>query len=399
MRVLHVINSLGVGGAERSLAELLPQLSRAGIDNSVVCLYVNPAGVHPKVEAAGYRVDVVGRARGPALRRIRALLREQRPDLVHTTIFDADILGRVATVGLPCRVLTSLVNTTYDGVRLADTSIPSWKLAGAKAVDRLTARRLTDHFHAISGAVRDSAVRHLGIRPEQITVVERGRDLSRLGEPGTDRRAMVRERLGLAEDAEVVLHVGRQERQKGLEGLLEAVARLAPAHPRLVLVQAGRPGLSTPELERRCQQPDLAGRVRFLGQYDAVGDLLSAADVFAFPSIYEGLGGSLLEAMAMGLPSVVTDVPALVDVVEGGVAGLVVPNGDAGRLAAGIAQLLDDPDFATAMGKRARQVFDRRFTLEHSARGMVDLYESVLTTPDSSAITRASRGVRPQTNR
>lgn len=377
MKVLHVINGLGTGGAERSLAELLPLLAVAGIDSSVACLVRKPEGVHAQVEAAGYPVTVIGSDRLSAVRRLRALITADQPDVVHTTIFEADVIGRVAAAGQRCKVVSSIVNTTYDGLRLADTQINPAKFAAAKMLDRVTARRLTDHFHAISPAVRDSAIAHLGLRPERVTVIERGRDLARLGRASIDRRNAVRAMLGVPADAEVVLSVGRQEPQKDQALLLRAVATLTSTRPRLTVLHVGRAGKATAELERLAATTELAGRVRFLGHRDDVGDLLAASDVFAFPSVYEGLGGSVLEAMALGAPVVVSDAPALVDVVEGGRGGLVVPVGDAAALAAAVERLLDDRALAAALAQQARQIFADRFTLERSAGRMVDMYAQV----------------------
>ena len=377
MRVLHIIGSLGRGGAEQSLAEMLPIFTEAGIDSALVCLSRAPQGVHDLVEDAGYPVSVVGTRRVTAVLRIRRAIKEWRPDVVHTTISEASMLGRVAAAGLPCRVMSSLVNTTYDGVRLADPGINRYKFAASKGVDRFTARHLTDHFHAITGAVRDSAITHLRLRPERVTVVERGRDLARLGEPSADRRCAVRDALGLAEDAEVVLNIGRQEYQKDHATLLEAIARLASSRPRLVLLQAGREGKATPQTARLVEDLGVAERVHFLGFRRDVGDLLAASDAFAFPSIYEGLGGSVLEAMAMRVPIVVTDVPALVEVVESGRGALVVPVRDPSALAEAIETLLEDRVAASEMAERAQQIFFERFTLQRSAGRMVELYRKV----------------------
>ncbi len=377
MHVLHVINGLGTGGAERSLAEMLPLMREAGVESTIACLSRKSEGVHASVEVAGFPVHVIGSERVRAIRRLRALIDALRPDLVHTTIFEADLLGRLAAVGKPCKVLTSLVNTTYDGVRVADAELNPMKVRAAQALDSLTARRLTDQFHAITAAVRDSAVKHLGIDAQRVTVVERGRSLDRLGAPSADRRRAVRAALELADDTEVVLNVGRQEPQKAQAVLLEAIAKLAPSRPRLTLLQAGREGKSTAELQSAASDLGLADRVRFLGHRDDVGDLQSAADVFAFPSVYEGLGGSVLEAMAMRTPTVVTDVPALVEVVEGGRGGLVVPVGDPSALARAVERLLDDQQFAAGLAEQAAAIFDSRFTLERSAARMVNLYAHV----------------------
>lgn len=378
MRVLHIITSLGAGGAERSLAEMLPAFDAAGIESSIACMVRKPDGVHESVESAGYTVRVVGADRLKATRRIRRVIGAWEPDIVHTTLFDADVLGRLAALGKPCKVLTSLVNTTYDGVRVADTGINPFKFAAAKAVDRTTARYMTDHFHAISSAARDSAIRHMGIPSDRITVVNRGRNLERLGTPSRERRAAVRCKLDLPSDAEVVLHTGRQELQKGLGALLEAIVTLMAERPHLVMLQAGREGKATQDLHRIMINAGVATRIRFLGHRADVGDLLAASDVFVFPSIYEGAGGSVLEAMAMRVPIVVSDIPALSDVVEPGRAGVVVPVGDRSALAQAIGHLLDHPDEAAQMADRAQRIFLDRFTLERSVEGMVDLYGKVL---------------------
>jgi glycosyltransferase involved in cell wall biosynthesis len=377
VRVLHVINGLGAGGAERSLSELLPLLRDAGVDSAVACLWRRPEGVHDSVAAGGFPVHVVGSQKALAVRRLRGLINGWRPDVVHTTIFESDVLGRVAAAGTPATVLTSLVNTTYDGVRVADAGLNPAKLFAVKTIDAWTARHLTDHYHAITGAVRDSAVQHLGVPAERVSVIERGRDLGRLGDPSPSRRRRIRAALGLPDDAQVVLNVGRQEPQKAHRTLLEAAAKLIPSRPRLTLLQAGRAGKSTPELERAVDELGLADHVHFLGHREDVGDLHAAADVFAFPSVYEGLGGSVLEAMAMRTPIVVSDAPALVEVVERGRGGLVVPVGDSSALATSIAQLLDEPETARALSEQAHEIFLDRFTIERSAERMVQLYRRI----------------------
>jgi glycosyltransferase involved in cell wall biosynthesis len=377
VRVLHVINGLGAGGAERSLSELLPVLRDAGVDSAVACLWRKPEGVHDSVVAAGFPVHVVGSQKARAVRRLRGLIHGWRPDVVHTTIFEADVLGRLAAAGTPATVLTSLVNTTYDGVKVADAGLNPAKLLAVRTLDAWTARHLTDHFHAVSGAVRDSAVQHLGVARERVSVVERGRDLARLGNPSASRRRRTRAGLGLSADAQVVLNVGRQEPQKDHLTLLEAMAKLVPSRPRLTLLQAGRTGKCTPDLERAVDELGLADHVHFLGHREDVGDLHAAADVFAFPSVYEGLGGSVLEAMAMRTPIVVSDASALVEVVEGGRGGLVVPVGDSSALAVSIARLLDEPETASALREQAHEIFLDGFTLERSAGRMVQLYRSL----------------------
>ena len=374
MKILFVIDSLGAGGAERSLAELLPALEDAGIEPIIACLDHRTYGVEAEVVASGADVRFLPRRPIARLRGLRRIVAEESPDLIHTTILASNLVGRLASIGTRVKVLTSLVNTPYAPIRKQDPRVRPMALAAVRLVDIATARRLTDHFHAITEAVKSWAVADMGIDPSLITVVHRGRDPDRLGETGPERRRSARRALGLQDDDQVVLTVGRQEFQKGQRYLLEAVAALAPSRPHLRLLMAGRRGASSPELERLLASPGLAGRVHVLGHREDVPDLLAASDLFAFPSLFEGLGGSVLEAMALGLPIVASDLPAVREIVEEGKNALLVPIEDQDQLAEAIDRVLQDPNLARAFGQRSREIFLERFTSTRSTEAMIDLY-------------------------
>jgi glycosyltransferase involved in cell wall biosynthesis len=386
VKVLLLINGLGTGGAERSLAEMLPGLVDAGIRPVVACLYRRAEGVEAEVVAAGFDVRFVeGRRLLSRIGPLRRLIREEHPALVHSTIFDANLIGRLGAAGSRVPVLSSLVNVTYGPERLGDPNIRASRLAAVRLIDGWTARHLTAHFHAITEAVKRAAVAALRLDPDRISVIERGRDPARLGRPGPTRRREARRSLGLQDDHEVVLSVGRQEYQKGQRYLLEAVERLAPQRPRLVALVAGRGGQASPDLDRLRDGPGLRERVRFLGHRRDVPDILAAADVFAFPSLFEGLGGVLIEAMALEVPIVASDLPPVREVVEGR-AALMVPPAAPRHLASAMARLLDDRETAREMGRAGRQIFERRFTLERSTGRMVELYRRL-------AASRSGRGL------
>ena len=113
------------------------------------------------------------------------------------------------------------------------------------------------------------------------------------------------------------------------------------------------------------------------GHRDDAPEILAAADVFVFPSLYEGLGGSLIEAMALGLPIVASDLPAIREVVEPDRNAVLVPPGSPSELASAVEPLLGDEPRRKAMGARSRQIFEERFTLERSASRMIELFERV----------------------
>ena len=380
MKVMFVINSLGAGGAERSLFEMLPLFSRGGVDPTVVCLIRQDQGVQDSTRELGVDTRFINghgwMSRG---RELHTLVGNLRPDLLHTTIFEADVVGRLAAVGTDTPVLTSLVNTTYDPVRLQDPNIRRWRLAAVKGVDGWTARHLTTHFHAITEAVKDAAVRDLRVKPRDVTVIPRGRDAVRLGQPSPARRAKARKLLDLGADDVVLATVGRQEFQKGQWHLLEATASLIQQDPSLRLVIAGRRGNASNRLEEVIRTSSLNGEVRFLGHRDDAPEVLAAADVFVFPSLYEGLGGALIEAMALGLPIVASDLPAIREVVEADRNALLVPPGSSPALAAAVGALISDPERRRTMGERGRQIFQERFTLERSTSSMLELFAAVAT--------------------
>jgi glycosyltransferase involved in cell wall biosynthesis len=191
----------------------------------------------------------------------------------------------------------------------------------------------------------------------------------------------------LAAEDEVLVSVGRQSYQKGQIHMLDAMAELVRVRPRLVWVLAGAEGDATDQLVARRAALGLAGQVRYLGLRNDVAEVLAAADVFVHPSLYEGFPGALLEAMALGLPAVASDIAPVREAAEVDRTALVVPAGSPTLLAGAITTLLDHPDRAAAFGTRARKVFLDCYTAERSAARMAALLEQVAA--------RAARQRRP----
>ena len=383
-KYLFVINSFLAGGAERSLLELMPVLAERDIDPVVVTLYRREVGFEDEVRAGGWDVRQLGSGGWLGrIRELRKMIKAESPDLVYTSLFDADLVGRLAGVATRVPVVSNLANTAYDPARRSDPNVNTRRLALVQAADGFTARHFTDHFHAVSQAVSDSSVETLRIDPSNITVVYRGRDVSRLGEPSPERRAMSRGELALGADDEVIVTVGRQEDQKGHRVLIEAFAGVQEKRPKAVLLIVGREGHSTAELHGMVAELGLGASVRFLGHRDDVPDVLASADVFAFPSLYEGLGGAVIEAMALGLPIVASDIPALREVVKVGENAALVPPGDVSSLQSAVENLLSDSASMSRFGAESRKIFMSRFDGAVAARNLADLLENVASTGNS----------------
>lgn len=393
MKVLFVMNSLGTGGAERSTAELLPVLRDEGIEPVIVCMEHRTEGVEEDVLAEGYDVrflDAPAPLRGPGplvrasrlaqrVQTLRGILTDEQPAVMHTMLFEASLVGRLAAVGTDVPVVHSVVNTSYEPIRIAnDPNLRAWKMEVMRRFEGWMLRRYTTRVHAVAGAVEDYLVERLGVSPEKISVVHRGRHAERLGRRTAERRAAARDALGLADDAEVVLHVGRQEFQKGHEHLLTAARRLLAERPRAVLVLAGRRGNASQHIDAVLEQhPEWSERVHLLGHRHDVPDLMAAADVLAFPSLYEGAAGVLIEALALELPIVASDIPPHREVTDDGRLGWLVPPTQAGALAKALIHALEHPDEGRARAATGRRTFEQRYTHERSTKRMIELYRDV----------------------
>lgn len=376
VRVMYLLNGLGTGGAERSLTDLLPELRARGIEIVIVCLFRRELGVQSEV-VGSTEVHFIDAAtwRG-RIWSVRGYLRKLGPDLLHTTLFESDVIGRVAAIGTGIPVLSSLVNTSYVSARReVDRQLRKSRMEAARWIDGWTARHLVKQFHAITTAVKEAAVAHLRLSPDRIKVIGRGRDLSRLGEVTPLRRHQVRVSLGLDESDQVLLAIGRHEFQKGHVFLLEALAQLRARRPRLRLLIAGREGNATSQIRAAIESLALEGCVSLLGHRSDIGDLLSAADIFCFPSIYEGFGGAAIEAMAVGTPIVASDLPALREVLEDD--AILVPAQSANAIVEAINRLLDDPSRAEALADSAKARMTRDFSLTRIADQMAELYREV----------------------
>jgi glycosyltransferase involved in cell wall biosynthesis len=379
VRVLYLIDSLVPGGAEQSLAAMAVPLRDVGVTLEIAVLHQR-AGFGEGLVEAGVVVSCLAGPGGRAgwLARAVRLARLRRPDLIHTTLYEANLVGRATGVLTRTPVVSSLVNVPYGAEQRRAPGLDGWKVRGAHALDLTTARAVV-RFHAITAWVADVMAPRLRIDRDRIDVVPRGRDEAVLGRRTTERRARARADLGLEDPGSpVLLAAARQEHQKGLDTLLEAMPAVLATRPEVRLVVAGRRGNQTPLLEATVERLGLGEHARFLGVRSDVAELLCAADAFVVPSRWEGLGSVLLEAMALEAPIVVSDLPPVREVLPDEHHARFVPPGRPGELAAAVLASLADPEAAARRAEAARARFMQRFTIERVAREMAAFYERAL---------------------
>lgn len=384
-RVVHVIDSLGLsGGAEQQMAVNLRRFSDRRLEHHVICLYTAEGRTRSSELPAHIPIRILfptgerTRNRLKLILRLYGVIRVMRPALIHCTLPDASLAARISGILRNVPVIESLVNISHEPVRQIDNPrVTGTKLALHRLVDRLTIRSV-EHFHVLSEAVATSWAGAVGIPRERMTVIPRGLEIrgSSLGRAWT--RSELLEDLGLPGDSFVILNVGRQVAQKGQLYALRALPSILKRVPRAVFLSAGSEGGMTMSLRAESERLGLADRAIWLGVRDDIRSLMPAADVFVFPSLYEGLGVSLLEAMAAGLAVVVTDVPPMNELVEQGKTGMLVPPRDPEAIARAVRTLAMDEDLRRALGNLARAHVIANFDAEDTARRLEALYLDVL---------------------
>jgi len=377
MHILYFIDSLVSAGAEQSLAAVAPHLVEAGVKLDVAYLHERP-GLHDQLRSAGASVvHVGGSGRIEWARRATRMVRERRPDLVHTTLFEADIAGRIGARIARVPVVSSLVNEAYSERQFADPSVSNTRLRGAQACDRLTGRWVA-RWHAVSHAVAEPMAARLRIPRSRIEVIHRGRDERLLGERTIERAEAARASLVVESGTPLVLAAARHEYQKGLDLLIRSWPAVLQQVPDARLFVAGREGNQTIDLQALIESNGVSDSVTLLGARNDVAELLCAANVLVSPSRWEGINGTVLEAMALEAPVVATDIAPVREIAGGGDICASVPLEDPAALAHGIVETLGSRDLAAGRARRGRARFLSEFTIGAVAQRTLDFYSRVL---------------------
>ncbi len=355
-RILQFIDALIRGGAERVLVELAARLDRARFDPAVACF--RQEAFADELAAAGRRVHIVPKRRAfdiALLLRLRRLLRRERVAVVHAHDLQSATYGLLA--GRLARMPAIL---TVHGLGIFRQRRAAWLLP------RLG--RWLSRVVFVGHWLQRVAAEELGFRPRHPLVVHNGVDIERFS-PGPPDPAL-RAELRVGEGTPVVGSVGNLRAVKDYPCLLRAFACARVANATLVLVGDGP---ERPALEALARELGIAGAVRFAAARSDVPRVLRLFDVFALSSQTEGISLALLEAMATGLPAVVTAVGGNPEVAIGGETAALVPAGDAEKLGEALRSLLTDPARRAAWGQAARRRVEAKFSLDR----MVEAYEGI----------------------
>lgn len=362
-RILLLIPTLDRSGAEKQLALLATHLPRPEFSVQVVALTrggpyaadLKRAGVPLTVLGKRFKCDPV------AYWRLRRLLKEQRPDVLHTWLFAANAYGRLAGGRQP-----------PFKVVVSERCVDSWKSGWQLALDRrLAARttRLVGNSNSVAGFYRQ-----IGVSNDKLAVVHNGVDLPTIPDSA---RGEIRQQLGIPVEAGVVGFIGRLARQKRLDDLIWAFELIRAQEEHVYFIIVGD-GPDRSKLEQFANNLQIGKRVRFLGHRDDAQSLLPAFDLFWLASDFEGLSNSIMEAMAAGLPIVASDIPPNRELVVHGETGYLAPVGDRVAFAQLAQRLLHDRGLAGQLGTAGRARIASEFSVQKMVDGYAKIYREVV---------------------
>jgi glycosyltransferase involved in cell wall biosynthesis len=367
IRVAFVVHVMQVAGAEVLVRETIRRLGPR-IVPTIFCLdRVGQIGE----ELVGEGVDLVcfdrkpGRDFGVSRRMARAIS-DRRIDVVHAhqyTPFFYSALAKPFGRPVPRVILTE------HGRHFPDVVSPH-----RRAFNRIVLDRLADAVNACCRFSADALSRVDGFRRNRIEVIENGIQLDRYDGP-VDKPEFKRT-LGLDPARRYLAHVARHHPVKDQATLIRGFAAAANDLPDVDLVLVGD-GPLRGELEDLTRSLGVANRVRFVGIQSNVPDWLKASDAFALTSVSEAASLTLLEAMAAGLPVIVTAVGGNPEIVRDGVEGLHIPRGDWAGLGEAIRKVFNDPHGSAMMGAACRLRVQKHYRLEQTVDAYYRLYRKV----------------------
>jgi len=350
MRIVLLIPTLDRSGAEKQFTLLATRLPRDEFDVRVIALTRGGPYEEP-LKAAGIPVTVLGkRFRFDPFthRRLKRLLDELQPDVLHTWLFAGNAYGRLAAGPHPA----------YP-VLVSERCVDTWKARWQLWVDRKLAPRAT-RLIGNSQSVAEF-YRGIGFPADRIAVIPNGIDLPKVEAAS---RENVRRELGIDSETRVITYIGRLAAQKRVKDLLWAFELIREMKQQDVVFLIAGDGPLRESLERFSVSLQMGKMIRFLGHRSDAARLLAASDLFWLASDFEGLSNSLMEAMAAALPVVASDIPPNRELVVHGETGYLVPVGDSIAFTQFANRILLDADLARQLGNAGRERIRTEFSIE-----------------------------------
>lgn len=379
IKILHLIPTLSSGGAERQLVNLVGSTSAEQI-NHAVCVIGEADFFAPAIRQTGFKVIELNiSAKRPffhAARKFRQIIREEKPDIIHSWLYDANVAARLARLpGNKIPIVTSLQSSDYaPEARQAGNWSPK-KVAILRLIDKFTALLTKPYFVPCSEFVKKSYQIHFGIDEARTEVIYNSVDADLLAASADDVKKICEE-LALPAEAFIYISIGRLDAAKNHKILIEAFRKVLAEVPVSYLIMVGA-GVLENDLKKQAEDLQIAERVLFLGRRNDVGALLETADVFVFPSLLEGLPVALVEAMFKSLPCIASRIEVFEEVITDGENGLLINPNSPDELKDAMIKLYADENLRKSLGEKAFQTANMKFSVKVTAQKWESFYKKV----------------------
>ncbi len=383
LKVLHLRTSTAFWGPDRQSLQVIRPLGERSITVDVLVLYRRPTEgplLHSLVARArerGARAEQIldyGRRSRRVLAQVRHRIRSGGYHLVHTHEYKGNLIGGWSAWRLGVPSVASVRGYT-------DRTLP---LRIYKWLDLGVTLRLVTRIVTVSEAVRRQVLK-AGYPARRVLTLHDAVDATTFSFDRVQTGARVREELGCTTAHLLVCAVGRLSPEKGHGFLLAAFREVLAAVPKARLVLAGEGPLRS-RLQAQAAGCGLGDHVIFAGYRDDVETIIAASDLLVMPSLREGFGDPIIEAMALQRPVIASRVGGMVEIVRDGETGLLVPPGDPGALAQAIINLLRDHQARERMGLQGRRVALREFSVERLADDLARLYNELVSASSTRGV-------------
>jgi len=355
-----------VGGTERALLELIKRIDRTRFD-ILVCSLKKEGSFAEKIKehTDGFYCLELSESGGikaslnflPALISLFFLIRCTKPDIIHSFLFRANIIGRLAG-------RLAGVKNIISSIRVIEADKPLKHF-----LDRITSSLVTV-YTAVSGAARNFTIQQIGLSPDKIITIQNGIDCSLVEKTfyGEFKTNKAKVNIGL---------FGRLDKQKGHLVLLNAVKKLISKEKEIQVFFFGE-GPDGDNLREFVTKEGLSEYINFMGATDNIYNCILQMDIIAIPSLWEGLPNILLESMVLGRPVIASRIDGITEVVTNNINVLLFNPGNEDELSEAIQRLICDRNLADKLGANARIHVVNNFPIEKSVQKTTELYLDLL---------------------
>jgi len=370
--IIWMIDSLGPGGAEQLMPAILKNLKQTGFNIRICALQIRAGNpIASDLERLGLPVDLVPipNLRQPFnLFRILRYLRLHRPQLLHTQLEFADILGTVAAklLGIPSVSTVHTLDIFPEKKSAWGRMKLRWFLLG----------KFCDRVIAVSEKTRLHYLQSGGLQPDKVITLYNGVDISRFKNTDASQAAKTKQALRLPLNSRVIITIAVLREPKGIQFMIEALPAILEQFPDVhyLIVGDGEYSAALTELVTALA---IKNHVTFAGHRTDIPDLLACSDIFVLPTLKDALPTVLIEALAAERPIVASDVGGVPEIIENGVNGLLVASGDPSKLAEACLRLLKDNELSRQIVLAGSKTVQQRFNINAQIEQLSRMYEEL----------------------